>query len=143
MAISGTVGITDHAQAELTDIVFAEPPKVGRRVSAKDALAVVESVKAASDIYTPVAGDVVEANEALSDNPALINTDPYGAGWIFKIRIADSSELDSLLDAAAYRAQIGEMSAVPFVRRHIGPSPEDIEEMVRVVGTPSLDDLIR
>ena len=101
----GTVGITDHAQAELTDIVFTEAPKVGTKVSAKDALAVVESVKAASDIYSPVGGDIVEANEALSDNPALINEDPYGAGWIFKIRIADSSELKSLLDAAAYRAQ--------------------------------------
>jgi glycine cleavage system H protein len=101
----GTVGITDHAQAELTDIVFAEAPMVGTKVSAKEALAVVESVKAASDIYSPVGGDIVEANEALSDNPALINQDPYGAGWIFKIRIADSSELNSLLDAAAYRAQ--------------------------------------
>ena len=102
----GTVGITDHAQAELTDIVFAEPPRVGTKVSAKDALAVVESVKAASDIYSPVAGDVVEANEALSDDPALINRDPYGAGWIFKIRIADRAELDRLLDAKAYRSQI-------------------------------------
>jgi glycine cleavage system H protein len=101
----GTVGITDHAQAELTDIVFAEAPNVGTKVSAKEALAVVESVKAASDIYSPVGGDIVEANETLSDNPALINQDPYGAGWIFKIRIADSSELNSLLDAAAYRAQ--------------------------------------
>ena len=103
----GTVGITDHAQAELTDIVFVEAPKIGTKVAAKDALAVVESVKAASDIYSPVGGDVVEANETLSDDPALINQDPYGAGWIFKIRIADSSELNSLLDAAAYRAQIG------------------------------------
>ncbi len=101
----GTVGITDHAQAELTDIVFAEPPKIGTKVSAKDALAVVESVKAASDIYSPVAGDIVEANEALSENPALLNQDPYGAGWIFKIRIADPSELNRLLDAAAYRSQ--------------------------------------
>jgi glycine cleavage system H protein len=101
----GTVGITDHAQAELTDIVFAEAPMVGSKVSAKEALAVVESVKAASDIYCPVGGEIVEANEALADNPGLINQDPYGAGWIFKIRIADSSELNSLLDAAAYRAQ--------------------------------------
>ena len=99
------VGITDHAQAELTDIVFAETPRVGTKVSAKEALAVVESVKAASDIYSPVGGDIFEANEALNDNPGLINQDPYGAGWIFKIRIADSSELNSLLDAAAYRAQ--------------------------------------
>jgi glycine cleavage system H protein len=102
----GTVGITDHAQAELTDIVFAEPPKVGTKASAKEALAVVESVKAASDIYSPVAGDVVEANEALSSDPALINKDPYGAGWVFKIRIANRAELDSLLDAKAYRSQI-------------------------------------
>jgi glycine cleavage system H protein len=103
----GTVGITDHAQAELTDIVFAEPPTVGAKVSAKEALAVVESVKAASDIYTPVSGEIVETNDALSDNPALINTDPYGAGWIFKIKIADPSELDRLENAEAYRAQIG------------------------------------
>jgi glycine cleavage system H protein len=103
----GTVGITDHAQAELTDIVFAEPPKVGVQVAAKEALAVVESVKAASDIYAPVSGEVVEANDILADNPALINKDPYGAGWIFKIRIADLAELDSLKNAEAYRAQIG------------------------------------
>src|SRR5258705_12642739 len=83
----GTVGITDHAQQELTDIVFAEPPKVGAKFSAKEALAVVESVKAASDIYAPVSGEIVEANASLSDNPSLINSDPYGAGWIFKIQI--------------------------------------------------------
>lgn len=103
----GTVGITDHAQAELTDIVFAEPPTVGVKVAAREALAVVESVKAASDIYAPVSGEVVEANDILADNPALINKDPYGAGWIFKIRIADLAELDSLKNAEAYRAQIG------------------------------------
>jgi glycine cleavage system H protein len=102
----GTVGITDHAQAELTDIVFAEPPKVGAKFSAKDSSAVVESVKAASDIYAPVSGEIVEANAALSENPSLLNTDPYGAGWIFKIKIADPSELESLQNAAAYRAQI-------------------------------------
>jgi glycine cleavage system H protein len=102
----GTVGITDHAQAELTDIVFTEPPKVGAKFSAKDPSAVVESVKAASDIYAPVSGEIVEANAALSDNPSLLNTDPYGEGWIFKIKIADPSELDSLQNAAAYRAQI-------------------------------------
>ena len=95
----GTVGITDHAQAELTDIVFAEAPQVGARFSARDPAAVVESVKAASDIYAPVSGEIVEANEALSDNPSLLNTDPYGAGWIFKIRIADASELDGLQNA--------------------------------------------
>ena len=102
----GTVGITDHAQTELTEIVFVEPPKVGAKFSAKDSAAVVESVKAASDIYTPVAGEILESNSALSENPSLLNTDPYGAGWIFRIKIADLSELDSLQDAAAYRAQI-------------------------------------
>ncbi|CAN5611485.1 glycine cleavage system protein GcvH [soil metagenome] len=102
----GTVGITDHAQAELTDIVFAEPPKVGAKFSAKDAAAVVESVKAASDIYTPVSGEVVEANAALSENSALLNTDPFGDGWIFKIKLSNPAELDGLKDAAAYREQI-------------------------------------
>lgn len=104
----GTVGITDHAQAELTDIVFAEAPKVGGKFSAKDPCAVVESVKAASDIYAPVSGEIVEANAELSDKPSLLNTDPYGEGWIFKIKIANPSELDSLRDAATYRAQISQ-----------------------------------
>jgi glycine cleavage system H protein len=102
----GTVGITDHAQAELTDIVFVETPKVGATFSANDSAAVVESVKAASDIYAPVSGKIVEANQALSENAALLNTDPYGAGWIFKIKISDPTELDSLQNAAAYRAFI-------------------------------------
>ena len=104
----GTVGITDHAQAELTDIVFAEPPKPGAKFSAKSPAAVVESVKAASDIYAPVTGEVVESNEELTANPALLNTDPFGAGWIFKIRISDPAELDALKDAAAYREQIAQ-----------------------------------
>ena len=104
---TGTVGITDHAQAELTDIVFAEPPAMGKSVKAGDVAAVVESVKAASDIYAPVAGEVVERNEAIEADPSLLNTDPFGAGWIFKIRIADAAELAALKDAAAYREQIG------------------------------------
>jgi glycine cleavage system H protein len=104
---TGTVGITDHAQAELTDIVFAEPPAIGKSVKAGNVAAVVESVKAASDIYAPVAGEVVERNEAIEADPSLLNTDPFGAGWIFKIRIADAAELASLKDAAAYREQIG------------------------------------
>ncbi len=104
---TGTVGITDHAQAELTDIVFAEPPAIGKSVKAGDVAAVVESVKAASDIYAPVAGEVVERNEAIEADPSLLNTDPFGAGWIFKIRIADIAELAALKDAAAYREQIG------------------------------------
>jgi glycine cleavage system H protein len=104
---TGTVGITDHAQAELTDIVFAEPPAIGKSVKAGDVAAVVESVKAASDIYAPVGGEVVERNEAIEADPSLLNTDPFGAGWIFKIRIADAAELAALKDAAAYREQIG------------------------------------
>jgi glycine cleavage system H protein len=104
----GTVGITDHAQAELTDIVYAEPPKAGATFAAGAAAAVVESVKAASDIYAPVSGEIVEGNSALGDNPALLNTDPYGEGWIFKIRLSDPTELDRLKDAAAYSEQISQ-----------------------------------
>jgi glycine cleavage system H protein len=104
---TGTVGITDHAQAELTDIVFAEPPAIGKTVKAGDVAAVVESVKAASDIYAPVSGEVVERNEAIEADPSLLNTDPFGAGWIFKIRIAEAAELAALKDAAAYGEQIG------------------------------------
>ena len=104
---TGTVGITDHAQAELTDIVFAEPPAIGKTVKAGEVAAVVESVKAASDIYSPVSGEVVERNEAIEADPSLLNTDPFGAGWIFKIRLANPADLESLQDAAAYRAQIG------------------------------------
>lgn len=102
----GTVGITDHAQEELTDIVFAEPPKIGAEVTATSPAAVVESVKAASDIYAPVSGSVVESNDALANDPALLNTDPYGAGWIFKVKLSNPSELEALMDAAAYREQI-------------------------------------
>jgi glycine cleavage system H protein len=102
----GTVGITDHAQAELTDIVFVEPPKVGDAVEAGAASAVVESVKAASDIYSPVSGEIVEANAALDANPALLNTDPFGEGWIYKVRLSDAAELDALKLPEAYREQI-------------------------------------
>ena len=101
------VGITDHAQAELTDVVYVELPKVDRQVNAREAVAVVESVKAASDIYAPVKGTIVGANKALEGNPALINTDPFGEGWIYELKIADESELKNLKDAAAYKQQIG------------------------------------
>lgn len=101
------VGITDHAQAELTDVVFVELPKKDRPVNAKEAIAVVESVKAASDIYAPVKGTVVDANEELSSNPALINTDPFGKGWLFVLKIDHPDELQNLKDAAAYKQQIG------------------------------------
>ena len=103
----GTVGITDHAQAELTDIVFVELPKVGAKVTAKQQAAVVESVKAASDIYSPVSGEVTEVNSELENNPALVNTAPYAEGWLFKVRLEEGVDLSELRDAAAYRAQIG------------------------------------
>jgi glycine cleavage system H protein len=101
------VGITDHAQAELTDVVYVELPKADRTVNAKEAIAVVESVKAASDIYAPIKGKVVDANKALEANPALINTDPFGQGWIFVLKIDNADDLKQLKDAAAYKAQIG------------------------------------
>ena len=101
------VGITDHAQAELTDVVYVELPKVGTQVEARGNIAVVESVKAASDIYAPIKGEVVEANEALSSNPALINTDPFGEGWIFVLKMDSPDDAQKLKDAAAYRTAIG------------------------------------
>lgn len=101
-----TIGITDHAQAELTDVVFVELPEVGRTVDAGEASAVVESVKAASDIYSPVAGEIIEVNTALESNPALLNTDPHGDGWICKLRVTGEVPSD-LMDAAAYGAFIG------------------------------------
>ena len=101
-----TVGISDHAQTELTDIVYVELPEPGGLVSAKDPVAVIESVKAASDIYAPIAGEIVEVNEAVQNDPALVNTDPYGEGWLFKIKAEDVSEADTLMDAEAYQAHI-------------------------------------
>ncbi len=103
----GAVGITDHAQAELSDVVYVELPKVGRRVQAGEKAAAVESVKAASDIYAPVSGEITEVNTALTDNSALVNTDPHGEGWMFKLRADDQAGQDALMDAAAYRALIG------------------------------------
>ena len=98
-----TVGISDHAQEALGDIVFAEVPDAGRTVGKGDDAAVVESVKAASDVYAPVGGEVVEGNTALADDPSLINRDPEGEGWFFKLRLSDPSELEGLMDEAAYR----------------------------------------
>jgi glycine cleavage system H protein len=98
-----TIGISSHAQDALGDIVFAEVPEGGRALNKGDEAAVVESVKAASDIYAPVAGEVIEGNAALADDPSLINRDPEGEGWFFKMRIADKAELDGLMDEAAYR----------------------------------------
>jgi glycine cleavage system H protein len=102
-----TIGITDHAQAELTDIVYVELPQVGAALEAKQAAAVVESVKAASDIYSPVSGEVVEANPELESNPALVNTDPYASGWLFKVKLSNPEEVASLKTAAEYSIQIG------------------------------------
>ena len=101
------VGITDHAQSELTDVVYVELPKMDRQANAKEAIAVVESVKAASDIYAPVKGTVVDANKALESNPALINTDPFGEGWLFVLKFDNEGDLKNLKDAAAYKQQIG------------------------------------
>lgn len=104
---TAVVGITDHAQHELTDIVFVELPAIGRKVKASEACAVVESVKTASDIYSPVSGEVIEANKAVMDNPALVNTDPYGEGWFYKIKLSAPAEANALLSAADYSKQIG------------------------------------
>ena len=104
---TGTVGITDHAQAELTDIVFAEPPAVGKKLSAGEVAAVVESVKAASDIYSPVSGVVTEANTLVVADPALVNSDPYTAGWFYKLKLSAPAELNALLSSEQYKAQIG------------------------------------
>ena len=101
------VGITDHAQSELTDVVYVELPKMGRQVNAREAIAVVESVKAASDIYAPVKGTVVEVNKALEADPGLLNREPFGEGWIFVLKIDNPDDLKQLKDAAAYRQQIG------------------------------------
>jgi glycine cleavage system H protein len=100
---TATVGISDHAQGALGDIVFADVPAVGRQVAKGQEAAVVESVKAASDVYAPVSGEVIEGNSAVADDPAIINRDPEGEGWFFKLRLSNPGELDGLMDEAAYR----------------------------------------
>jgi glycine cleavage system H protein len=101
---TGTIGITQYAQEQLGDVVFVDVPAVGRKVTKGESIAVVESVKAASDIYAPVSGEVVEANAALSETPGDVNTEPMGKGWFFKIKLENASELDGLMDEAAYNA---------------------------------------
>lgn len=101
---TGTVGITDYAQEQLGDVVFVELPEIGRTVIKGDDMAVVESVKAASEIYAPVGGEVVEVNGALEDNPAAVNEDAEGEGWFVRLKLADAAELEDLMDAAAYAA---------------------------------------
>ncbi len=104
---TATVGITDHAQHELTDIVFVELPDKGRKVKAGEACAVVESVKTASDIYSPVSGEVLETNKPVVNDPALTNSEPYAGGWFFKIKLSSPTELNALLSPEAYQKQIG------------------------------------
>ena len=103
-----TVGITDHAQHELTDVVFVELPQVGRKLKAGEACAVVESVKTASDIYSPVSGEVVAVNQKVVDVPALVNDKPYEDGWFFQVKVSDANESASLLSPADYSKQIGD-----------------------------------
>ena len=105
---TAVVGITDHAQHELTDIVFVELPAVGRQVKAGEAVAVVESVKTASDIYSPASGEVIEVNQPAADNPATVNNDPYGTGWFFKLKLSAPAETNALLSPADYSRQIGQ-----------------------------------
>jgi glycine cleavage system H protein len=100
---TATIGISDHAQEQLGDVVFAEVPDAGRRVSKGQEAAVVESVKAASDVYAPVSGEVIEGNQAVADDPSLVNSDPEGQGWFFKLKLDNPGELDGLMDENAYR----------------------------------------
>ena len=101
-----TIGVTEHAQSQLGDVVFVELPKVGRSLKKAEAAAVVESVKAASDVYAPISGEVTEVNDALASEPALVNSDAAGKAWFFKVKIADKSELGGLMDEAAYQKHI-------------------------------------
>ena len=102
------IGITDHAQSALGDLVFVEVPKAGRKLGAGEACAVVESVKAASDVYSPIAGEVVDANATLANAPETLNQDPYGKGWMFKLKPANAADLEKLLDAAGYEKVVAE-----------------------------------
>ena len=105
---TGTVGITDHAQQELSDVVFVDLPKIGAKIATGAVVAVVESVKAASDIYSPVSGEVTEVNSDLVKHPELVNSDPFGAAWLYKLKLTAPAELDVLKNAEGYRLQIGE-----------------------------------
>lgn len=105
----GTVGISDYAQGQLGDIVFVDVPEAGKSLAKGDEAAVVESVKAASDVYSPVSGSVIEGNAALADEPGLVNTDPEGEGWFFKVTLSDASQLDGLMDETAYEAFVAKL----------------------------------
>lgn len=106
---SVVIGITDHAQSALGDLVFVEVPKAGRKVAANESCAVVESVKAASDVYAPIAGEVIESNAALATTPEILNSDPYGEGWMWKLKPANGADVDALLDAAGYQKVLDEL----------------------------------
>jgi len=106
----GTIGITQYAQEQLGDVVFVDVPQVGRKIAKGESVAVVESVKAASDIYSPASGEVTEANAALADAPGEVNADPMGKGWFFKVKLGNPSELDELMDQAAYDAFVKSLS---------------------------------
>ena len=103
---TATIGISDHAQHELTDVVFVELPDVGRKVKAAEACAVVESVKTASDIYSPVSGEIIEINQAAANDPSLVNREPFAGGWFYKIKLGDPADLSALLTPDQYKAQI-------------------------------------
>ena len=105
-----TVGITDHAQDQLGDVVYVEMPEVGNTFGANDEIGVVESVKAVAEVYTPISGEVIEVNSTLEDRPELVNDDPHGDGWMVKMRLSDTSELDTLMNAAAYQDFVSEHS---------------------------------
>jgi glycine cleavage system H protein len=105
---NGTVGITDYAQHELGDVVFVEMPKIGTQLKPRQSFGTIESVKAVSEIFSPISGEVTETNPALADSPELINKDPHGAAWLVKLRLADPKEADGLMDAAAYEAYIAD-----------------------------------
>jgi glycine cleavage system H protein len=102
------VGVTDYAQGELGDVVFVELPNQGVSFNRMDTFGTIEAVKAVSDLFCPVAGEVVEVNAALADDPSLVNSDPYGAGWMIKLKVADTADLDDLMDAASYAAHVGD-----------------------------------
>jgi len=104
----GTIGITDHAQQELGDVVFVEMPKIGAQLKAGESLGSIESVKAVSDIYAPVSGEVIETNATLTDSPEKVNKDPHGGAWLVRVRLSDTKEIDGLMDAAAYAAYVAE-----------------------------------
>ncbi|MDL1891839.1 glycine cleavage system protein GcvH [Sphingobacteriales bacterium CHB3] len=105
---TGTIGITDYAQGELGDVVFVELPAIGKAVKAHDSFGTIEAVKAVSDLYAPVSGSILEVNKELEKSPETVNKDPYGAGWMVKIKLSNASELSELLDASAYKALIGQ-----------------------------------